>query len=88
MLRWMSLSKEVRGYAKDKSRDAKGRIIVDITKPHVLEDMDYFRPAALHFEKYGKYTNLYPNPHPKSEYKRFWDEEVRRCISGYLAVVS
>lgn len=47
-----------RKYAKDLQRDEKGRIIVDITKPHILEDMDYFRPSALHFQKYGCFTRL------------------------------
>jgi hypothetical protein len=84
MIHWMLQSDDKRGYARDRPRDAKGRIIVDITKPHVLEDMDYFRQSAIHFQKYGKYTNFYPNPHPKSEYKKFWDEETRRCIEGYV----
>ena len=39
--------------AKDLPRDDKGRIIVDITKPHILEDMDYFRPTAIHYQKYN-----------------------------------
>lgn len=38
-----------RKYARDLPRDNDGKIIVDITHPHILEDMDYFRPAALHF---------------------------------------
>jgi hypothetical protein len=84
MIHWMLQSDDKRGYARDRPRDSKGRIIVDITKPHVLEDMDYFRQSAIHFQKYGKYTNFYPNPHPKSEYKKFWDEETRRCIEGYV----
>lgn len=91
MVSWMLLPPEVRGYAKDRpkmkikegSRYTQGRIEVDITKPHVLEDMDYFRQPAIHFQKYGKYTNLYPNPHPKSAYRQHWDEEVRRCKDGY-----
>ena len=32
----------VRPRAKDLPRDNKGRIIVDIAHPHILEDMDYF----------------------------------------------
>ena len=43
-------------YAKDLPRDNKGRIIVDITHPHILEDMDYFRPTALHYQKHGCIT--------------------------------
>lgn len=84
MLRWMVQPDNNRGYAKDIKRDNKGRIIVDVTKPHVLENMDYFRERAIYFQKHGKYTNYYPNPHPKSEYKKFWDEENRRCKDGYV----
>jgi hypothetical protein len=84
MLQWLVKPAEERGYARDRPRDDKGRIIVDIIRPHILEDMDYFRQAGLHFQKHGKYTNLYPNPHPKSEYRKFWDEETRRCIEGYV----
>ena len=42
--------------AKDLPRDSKGRIIVDITKPHILENMDYFRPSSLAYKQYGKCT--------------------------------
>ncbi len=65
-------------------RDEFGRIKVDLINPHVLEDMDYFRPSALHYEKFKKYTNLYPNSAPNSEYRRFWREEARRCREGYV----
>ena len=34
---------EVRGFAKDRPRDKDGKIIVDLTNPHILEDMDFFR---------------------------------------------
>lgn len=70
--------------AKDLERDNLGRVKVDITNPHILEDTDYFRPAALHFEKFGKYTNLYPNPHTTSSYYKFWKEEARRCRDGFI----
>jgi len=74
----------VRGYAKDRQRDSQGRIIVDISKPHMLENMDYFRQRALHFQKFGRYTNLTPNPNPKSEYAAFWREELRRWKYGLV----
>lgn len=70
--------------AIDLPKDDSGRIIVDITKPHILEDMDYFRPAALHYQKYGCYTNLRPNGNPNSEFGRWIKEEVRRCREGYV----
>ena len=70
--------------AKDLPRDDKGRIIVDITKPHILEDMDYFRPSALRYKQTGSYTNLRPNPNPNSEYGKWIREEIRRCYEGYV----
>lgn len=69
-------------YAKDKEKNENGRIPVNIEDPHILEDMDYFRQAALHFQKHGKYTNLYPNRHPQSQFYQFWQEEARRCRQG------
>ena len=73
-----------RKYAKDLPRDASGKIIVDITNPHIIEDADYFRPAALHYMKHGCYTFLRPNSNPNSEFRKFWDEERRRCWEGYV----
>lgn len=70
--------------AKDLPRDAEGKIIIDITKPHILEDMDYFRPAALHYKKTGRYTDLRPNVNPNSEFGKWIREEVRRCYEGYV----
>ena len=70
--------------AKDLPRDDKGRIIVDIANPHILEDMDYFRQMAIFYEKYGCYTFLRPNPNPNSEYRKLFDEELRRCREGYV----
>lgn len=70
--------------AKDLAKDDKEKIIVDITNPHILEDMDYFRPSAIHFEKYGCYTFLRPNPNPNSEFYIWIKEERRRCIEGYI----
>lgn len=73
-----------RQYAKDRPRDDKGRIIVDLANPHILENMDYFRQAALHYMKHGCYTFLKPNSNPNSEYRRYWDGEIRRCREGYI----
>jgi hypothetical protein len=73
-----------RPYARDLPRDEKGRIIVDITNPHIIEDADYFRQPALHFLKHGCYTFLKPNSNPNSEFRRHWDEEKRRCYEGYV----
>ena len=79
-----ALVSKSRGYAKDIPRDSKGRIIVDLTKPHILEDMDYFRPAALYYKEHKCYTNLRPNPNPNSEFGKWLREENRRCCEGYV----
>ena len=73
-----------RGYAKDRPRDENGKIIVDLANPHILENMDYFRPTALHYEKYGTLTNLRPNANPNSAYGKWIREEKRRCWEGYV----
>ena len=70
--------------AKELKKDQEGKIIVDITQPHILENMDYFRPSAIHFQKYGCYTNLKPNANPNSEYGKWIREEIRRCYEGYI----
>ena len=81
LLKWMIGE---RPRAKDLPRDKHGRIIVDITHPHILEDMDYFRPSAKFFEENGCYTFLKPNPNPNSEFGKWFTEEVRRCREGYV----
>lgn len=73
-----------REYAKDRPRDDRGRVIVDLANPHILEDMDYFRPSAIHYEKYGTFTNLRPNANPNSEYGKWVREERRRIWDGYV----
>lgn len=73
-----------REYAKDRPRDVRGRIIVDLANPHIIENMDYFRPSALHFEKYGNFTNLRPNANPNSEYGKWIREERKRIWEGYV----
>ena len=70
--------------ACDLKRDNEGKIIIDITNPHILEDMDYFRPSAIHFQQYGCYTKLRPNNNPNSQYFKWLTEEVRRCRDGYV----
>lgn len=73
-----------REYAKDRPRDDRGRIIVDLANPHILENMDYFRSSAIHYEKYGTFTNLRPNANPNSEYGKWIREERRRIWDGYV----
>ena len=73
-----------RPHAKDLPKDKDGKIIFDITKPPILDDMNYFRPAAIEYKKTGKYTNLRPNPNPNSEYGKWVREEIRRCYEGMV----
>jgi hypothetical protein len=87
---------EERGFIKDKpimtyvNEDGKiveyedGRKLIDITNPHILEDMDFFRERAIFFEKHGKYTNLIPNGNPKSEYAQFWKDELYKWKHGLV----
>ena len=70
--------------AKDLPRDEDGKIVVDLTNPPIIEDIDFFRPVAKHFEATGKVCNLRPNPNPNSEYGKWIREEVRRCYEGYV----
>ena len=67
-----------------RKEDPNGRISVDLANPHLLSDMDYFRAPAMHFEKHGKYTKLFPNANPNSDYFKFWAEEARRCREGHV----
>lgn len=70
--------------AKDLYKDSEGKIIIDLTSPHILEDMDYFRPTAIHYKQTGRISDLRPNPNPNSEYGKWVREEVRRCNEGYI----
>ena len=70
--------------AKDLPKDFEGKIIIDLTNPHILEDMDYFRPTAIHYKQTGRISDLRPNPNPNSEYGKWVREEVRRCNEGYI----
>ena len=79
-----NLTSPDRPYAKDLLRDEKNRIIVNLTNPHIIEDADFFRQPALHYMKHGCYTFLKPNSNPNSEFRKFWDEEIRRCYEGYV----
>ncbi len=61
-----------------------GRRIIDLTNPHILEDMDYFRERAIFFEENGRYTTLTPNPNPKSDFAQFWKDELHRWKYGMV----
>jgi hypothetical protein len=79
-----NLTNPNRPKCKDLPRDSKGRAIIDITNPPIIEDTDYFRPTALHYKKYGVLTNLRPNPNPNSEFGKWIREEIRRIWEGYV----
>ena len=79
-----NLTSPTRLRCKDLPRDERGRAIIDITNPPLLEDIDYFRPTALHYKKYGVLTNLRPNPNPNSEFGKWIREEIRRIWEGYV----
>lgn len=79
-----SLISENRPRAFDLPRDKEGKIIIDITKPHIIEDSDYFRPTAIHYKETGRFTDLRPNPNPNSEFGKWIREEIRRCYEGYV----
>jgi len=61
-----------------------GRKDINITNPHILEDIDFFRERAIFFEANKKYTNLLPNSNPKSDYALFWKEELHRWKYGLV----
>lgn len=71
-------------YAKGLIEDPKGKIRVDISNPHILEDMDYFRQAAITFETHGRFTLLMPSSNPYSDYRKWWDQEIQRCWYGMV----
>ncbi len=95
-IKWLIQPESVRGYAKDRPRYSDlpdghpekfyndDRIIVDVTRPHILTDMDYFRERAIFFEKNGRYTDIHPNPNPKSEWTLFWKSELKKWRDGVV----
>lgn len=96
LINWLIQPAQVRGYAKNRPKHNQlsdedlrkqyndSRVVVDVTKPHILEDMDFFRERAMFFDKYGYYTDITPNPNPNSDYALFWKEEVRRWRDGVI----
>lgn len=70
--------------AKDLPRDEEGKIIVDLSNPHILEDMDYFRETAIHYQKHKCFTKLRVNTHPQSEYMKWFKREIWRIWHGMV----
>lgn len=73
-----------RKYARDLPKDDKGRIIPELPNMHILEDSDFFRKPAIHFQQHGKYTSIYPNYNKNSDYYKFWNLEMDRCRNGLV----
>jgi hypothetical protein len=73
-----------RPLCKDLPRDERGRAIIDITNPPIIEDVDYFRQTAITFQKTKKFTTLRPNANPNSEYGRWTSREIKRIWYGML----
>jgi len=69
---------------EEREESPTGRIEVNITEPHELVNMDFFKERALYFQKYGVYTHITPNRYQGSRYMRFWREEQIRCRDGYI----
>lgn len=70
--------------AKDLPRDKDGKIIVDICNPHILEDMEYFRPTGNYYRKHGVVTDLIPNSNPNSGFGKWIRTEVDRIWNGMI----
>ena len=65
------------------TKDANGYVIPDITKPHILSDMDFFVKDRDHFNKHGYYTSAVFSKDPRSKFRMYWDEQIRRSLEGY-----
>lgn len=95
-INWLIQPEEIRGRAIDRVKHNElpdtderkqyndSRIVVDIVKPHILEDIDFFREKAIFFSTHKKYTNIPPNPNPKSDYAKFWRRELKRWKYGLI----
>lgn len=81
-IRWM-ISKD-RPMVSELPRDEDGKAIIDITKPPILENTDYFRQTGAIYDKTGRYTTLAPNRNPQSEFGKWIREERRRGWEGYV----
>ena len=64
-------------------KKVRGKCVVDIENPHILEKMDYFIQDRIHFEKHGYYSAAKFSRNPHSDYRKYWDEQQRRSIEGH-----
>jgi hypothetical protein len=54
--------------------------MIDFSKP--VANSSKFQTPSLHYKQYGVYTF---HPSGTTEYIKYWDEEARRCLEGYIA---
>ncbi len=81
-IRWM-VSPD-RPLVSELPKDSEGKVIIDVTRPPILEGSDYFRHTAKIWEETGRYTGLKPNRNPNSEFGKWIREERRRGWDGYI----
>lgn len=81
-IKWM-VSKD-RPLVSELPRDGEGKVKIDVAKPPILENVEYFRQPALAYKKQGFYTALRPNKNPNSEFGKWIREERRRSWDGYI----
>ena len=77
-----SLIRADRPYVQDLPKDENGRAIIDLSDPPIVENVDYFRPTALHYQQYGCLTSLRPNANPNSEFGKWFYTELDRIWKG------
>ena len=73
-----------RPYVQNLPKDEKGRAIIDLSNPPIVEDVDYFRPTALHYQQHGCLTSLRPNANPNSEFGKWFYTELDRIWNGMI----
>lgn len=79
-----NLTSPNRRYVEDMPKDKYGKVIVDFANPHILQNMDYFRPLANKFKEIGKYTDIKRSKHPMSKYVRFWKDQIIQSLSNMV----
>ena len=66
----------------DCEKDEDGRVIVDLTHPHILENMSYFTEARNNMKRLGRYCPYEKSISKTSQYGLWWKREVDRCRNG------
>ena len=74
-----------RPFVSQLPRDEEGKAIIDVTKPPILENSNFFRQTAITWiNNKHRYTNLKPNKNPNSEFGKWFNEEKRRGWEGLV----